>query len=185
MKLKIGKQYRRILVVLIIIWIVQDSYHYHHKYKPIDLTSKESIIQSLKSDKELLSKVSTIMLEKMEGTEEKVIRINARGLDGYRTYHNEALREVFQKYDLIFIQISRISDLKISFGIGRKREGVTYYGFYYKEDGQPKTWGAVGELKESGDGYEYESPGNYTYYTEPAGDGWFYYETIYYRGLVL
>ena len=45
--------------------------------------------------------------------------------------------------------------------------------------------GAEGELKESGDGYVYEDLGYCTRYTESIGDGWFYYEETFYKGLVL
>lgn len=164
---------------MICITILAVHYRYYNKYPSIELISKEEVVASLKTDIDLLNKVKAELL-KIEG---ESINIDSRGKDGYWKYRNEPIREVFQKYDLHYILLTRWDTLKIIARIDRYRSGVTYWGIRYSEDGNPEPYYVSEEyvLEKKGDGYGQIVPTQYSYYTELIGEGWYYYETLFYR----
>ena len=179
MKFKLKNILKVIFIILVFIIVVK--IYNSIKLDIMVLKDKETLITSIKKDEDILNELILYLKE----LDVSIIgKKNEKGVDtiyyGYKTYKNDKLNYIFEKYKLM--TIGSTSEL-ISFDISKDRKGITYWGFYYSEDKMPH--GNYGDVLDDTfkDGNGYRESINYNYYTELIVGNWYYYEIYWYHGL--
>ena len=172
------------LILLIVVINIGVCIYRSVKIDKTVLKNKETLIASIKEDEESLNEL-IIYLDSIDydiiakRTEPAYSGMNY----GYKTYKNNTLEYIFEKYKLNCIYSIWKKRKIINFDISKNKKGVDYWGFYYSYDGEPR-----GEFEDARDplvkdGAGYRTTANYTYYTEHITGNWYYYETYWYHGL--